>query len=88
MKNYKNLRERLNSINKKGIGGMDLAWTLIGVYIAIQVVVIFLPDMINNLTGLTIGGSFGGLFTTILPLILLVGIFMYFSKSMGLQKGK
>lgn len=84
---YENLKTRLQKINKKGMGGMDLAWTLIGIYIAIQVVVIFVPDMISNLTQLTIGGSFGGLFTTILPLILLVGIFMYFSKSMGLQKG-
>lgn len=84
---YENLEIRLEKVNRKGIGGMDLAWTLIGIYIAIQVVVIFLPDMIANLTGLSIGGSFGGLFTTILSLILIVGIFIYFSKSMGLQKG-
>ena len=84
MQTYKTLKERLETVNKKGSSAMQIPIALIGLLISVIFVVELLPTIINNLTGMSISGVGGTIVTTILPLIIVFGIFFMIAKSMGL----
>lgn len=85
MKTFKNLKERLNTLNKKGVSAMEIPIAIMGLLVATIFIVELLPGIIANFTGMTVTGSGGVILTTIMPLIIIFGIFYMILKHMGIK---
>lgn len=86
MKSFNEFKKRLNEINigNKGMGAMEIPTAIMGLLIATLFIVYLVPDIISNLTGMSVSGASGIIFTVILPLIIAYGLFYMLLKHMGI----